>query len=109
MELGVGRGGGGSGAADGAGHGRGLVQQRQQLRDVARGFPPVRRGGASGGPGSRNWKSSSADCPHSERPAGSQSRKARTTVTAYLLEPAATAQQASDAGHVQGKLVLTVD
>ncbi len=32
-----------------------------------------------------------------------------TTVTAYPLEQAATAQQVSDAGHVRGKLVLTVD
>src|SRR3954468_13967749 len=32
-----------------------------------------------------------------------------TTVTAYPLDQAATAQQASDAGHVRGKLVLTVD
>jgi NADPH:quinone reductase-like Zn-dependent oxidoreductase len=32
-----------------------------------------------------------------------------TTVTAYPLEQAAAAQQVSDAGHVRGKLVLTVD
>ncbi|MFJ4422365.1 NADP-dependent oxidoreductase [Streptomyces galilaeus] len=32
-----------------------------------------------------------------------------TTVTAYPLDQAATAQQVSDAGHVRGKLVLTVD
>ncbi|PNG21774.1 NADP-dependent oxidoreductase [Streptomyces cahuitamycinicus] len=32
-----------------------------------------------------------------------------TTVTAYPLAEAATAQQVSDAGHVRGKLVLTVD
>lgn len=32
-----------------------------------------------------------------------------TTVTAYPLAKAADAQQASDAGHVRGKLVLTVD
>jgi hypothetical protein len=32
-----------------------------------------------------------------------------TTVTAYPLGQAATAQQVSDAGHVRGKLVLTVD
>lgn len=32
-----------------------------------------------------------------------------TTVTAYPLEQAATAQQLSDAGHVRGKVVLTVD
>ncbi|RNM12062.1 NADP-dependent oxidoreductase [Nocardioides pocheonensis] len=32
----------------------------------------------------------------------------RTTVTTYPLDQAATAQQASDAGHVRGKLVLTV-
>ncbi|MFD9436603.1 NADP-dependent oxidoreductase [Streptomyces sp. NPDC060002] len=31
-----------------------------------------------------------------------------TTVTAYPLDQAATAQQVSDAGHVRGKLVLTV-
>ena len=35
--------------------------------------------------------------------------KLRTTVTAYPLDQAATAQQVSDAGHVRGKLVLTVD
>jgi NADPH:quinone reductase-like Zn-dependent oxidoreductase len=32
-----------------------------------------------------------------------------TTVAAYPLDRAATAQQVSDAGHVRGKLVLTVD
>ena len=32
-----------------------------------------------------------------------------TTVTAYPLDQAAAAQQVSDAGHVRGKLVLTVD
>jgi NADPH:quinone reductase-like Zn-dependent oxidoreductase len=32
-----------------------------------------------------------------------------TTVAAYPLDQAATAQQVSDAGHVRGKLVLTVD
>ncbi len=32
-----------------------------------------------------------------------------TTVTAYPLDQAATAQQISDAGHVRGKLVLSVD
>lgn len=32
-----------------------------------------------------------------------------TTVTAYPLDQAATAQQVSDAGHVRGKLVLTLD
>jgi NADPH:quinone reductase-like Zn-dependent oxidoreductase len=32
-----------------------------------------------------------------------------TTVTVYPLEQAAAAQQVSDAGHVRGKLVLTVD
>jgi NADPH:quinone reductase-like Zn-dependent oxidoreductase len=32
-----------------------------------------------------------------------------TTVTLYPLDQAATAQQVSDAGHVRGKLVLTVD
>lgn len=32
-----------------------------------------------------------------------------TTVTAYPLAQAATAQQVSDSGHVRGKLVLTVD
>jgi NADPH:quinone reductase-like Zn-dependent oxidoreductase len=32
-----------------------------------------------------------------------------TTVTAYPLDQAATAQQVSDTGHVRGKLVLTVD
>lgn len=35
--------------------------------------------------------------------------KLRTTVTAYALDQAATAQQVSDAGHVRGKLVITVD
>ncbi|MFD5483488.1 NADP-dependent oxidoreductase [Streptomyces hawaiiensis] len=35
--------------------------------------------------------------------------KLTTTVTAYPLAKAAEAQQASDAGHVRGKLVLTVD
>ncbi|MFE7932747.1 NADP-dependent oxidoreductase [Streptomyces sp. NPDC057456] len=35
--------------------------------------------------------------------------KLTTTVTAYPLTKAAEAQQASDAGHVRGKLVLTVD
>jgi NADPH:quinone reductase-like Zn-dependent oxidoreductase len=35
--------------------------------------------------------------------------KLRTTVTAYPLDQAGTAQQVSDAGHVRGKLVLTVD
>ncbi|MEV5491121.1 NADP-dependent oxidoreductase [Streptomyces bobili] len=35
--------------------------------------------------------------------------KLATTVTAYPLDQAATAQQVSDAGHVRGKLVLTVD
>ncbi|GAA4032420.1 NADP-dependent oxidoreductase [Streptomyces plumbiresistens] len=35
--------------------------------------------------------------------------KVVTTVTAYPLAEAATAQQLSDAGHVRGKLVLTVD
>ena len=34
--------------------------------------------------------------------------KLRTTVTAYPLAMAATAQQVSDGGHVRGKLVLTV-
>jgi NADPH:quinone reductase-like Zn-dependent oxidoreductase len=34
--------------------------------------------------------------------------KVVTTVTAYPLDQAATAQQVSDAGHVRGKLVLTV-
>jgi len=34
--------------------------------------------------------------------------KLATTVTAYPLDQAATAQQVSDAGHVRGKLVLTV-
>jgi NADPH:quinone reductase-like Zn-dependent oxidoreductase len=37
------------------------------------------------------------------------SGKLATTVTAYPLDQAAAAQQASDAGHVRGKLVLTVD
>ncbi|MFL5996915.1 MAG: NADP-dependent oxidoreductase [Streptomyces sp.] len=37
------------------------------------------------------------------------SGKVVTTVTAYPLAQAATAQQVSDAGHVRGKLVLTVD
>ncbi|GAA3797083.1 NADP-dependent oxidoreductase [Streptomyces phyllanthi] len=37
------------------------------------------------------------------------SGKVVTTVTAYPLAEAATAQQVSDAGHVRGKLVLTVD
>ncbi len=32
-----------------------------------------------------------------------------TTITAYPLDQAATAQQVSDAGHVRGKLVLTLD
>ncbi|MFI2636560.1 NADP-dependent oxidoreductase [Streptomyces collinus] len=32
-----------------------------------------------------------------------------TTVTAYPLDQAATAQQVSDAGHVRGKLILTLD
>jgi NADPH:quinone reductase-like Zn-dependent oxidoreductase len=32
-----------------------------------------------------------------------------TTVTAYPLDQAATAQQVSDTGHVRGKLVLTLD
>lgn len=32
-----------------------------------------------------------------------------TTVTTYPLDQAATAQQVSDAGHVRGKLVLTID
>jgi NADPH:quinone reductase-like Zn-dependent oxidoreductase len=32
-----------------------------------------------------------------------------TTVTAYPLDQAATAQQISDAGHVRGKLVLSID
>src|SRR5439155_24300581 len=32
-----------------------------------------------------------------------------TTVTAYPLAQAATAQQVSDGGHVRGKLVLTID
>ena len=36
------------------------------------------------------------------------SGKLVTTVTAYPLDEAATAQQVSDAGHVRGKLVLTV-
>jgi len=35
--------------------------------------------------------------------------KVVTTVTAYPLAQAATAQQVSDSGHVRGKLVLTVD
>ncbi|WP_371583782.1 NADP-dependent oxidoreductase [Streptomyces sp. NBC_01314] len=35
--------------------------------------------------------------------------KVVTTVTAYPLAEAATAQQVSDAGHVRGKLVLTLD
>jgi NADPH:quinone reductase-like Zn-dependent oxidoreductase len=35
--------------------------------------------------------------------------KVVTTVTAYPLAQAATAQQVSDAGHVRGKLVLTLD
>ncbi|WP_406478121.1 NADP-dependent oxidoreductase [Streptomyces sp. NBC_01615] len=35
--------------------------------------------------------------------------KVVTTVTAYPLAQAAAAQQVSDAGHVQGKLVLTLD
>jgi NADPH:quinone reductase-like Zn-dependent oxidoreductase len=35
--------------------------------------------------------------------------KVVTTVTAYPLDQAATAQQVSDAGHVRGKLVLIVD
>ncbi|MFG2023567.1 NADP-dependent oxidoreductase [Streptomyces sp. NPDC048825] len=35
--------------------------------------------------------------------------KVVTTVTAYPLARAATAQQVSDAGHVRGKLVLTLD
>jgi NADPH:quinone reductase-like Zn-dependent oxidoreductase len=35
--------------------------------------------------------------------------KVVTTVTAYPLDQAATAQQVSEAGHVRGKLVLTVD
>jgi NADPH:quinone reductase-like Zn-dependent oxidoreductase len=35
--------------------------------------------------------------------------KVVTMVTAYPLDQAATAQQVSDAGHVRGKLVLTVD
>jgi NADPH:quinone reductase-like Zn-dependent oxidoreductase len=35
--------------------------------------------------------------------------KVVTTVTAYPLDQAATAQQVSDAGHVRGKLVLTLD
>jgi NADPH:quinone reductase-like Zn-dependent oxidoreductase len=35
--------------------------------------------------------------------------KVVTTVAAYPLDQAATAQQVSDAGHVRGKLVLTVD
>ncbi|MEJ3749030.1 NADP-dependent oxidoreductase [Actinomycetes bacterium KLBMP 9797] len=35
--------------------------------------------------------------------------KVVTTVTAYPLAQAATAQQVSDAGHVRGKLVITVD
>ena len=35
--------------------------------------------------------------------------KVVTTVTAYPLAEAATAQQISDAGHVRGKLVLTLD
>jgi NADPH:quinone reductase-like Zn-dependent oxidoreductase len=35
--------------------------------------------------------------------------KVVTTVTAYPLDQAAAAQQVSDAGHVRGKLVLTVD
>ncbi len=35
--------------------------------------------------------------------------KVVTTVTAYPLAEAATAQQVSDAGHVRGKLVLTID
>ncbi|MEW2045770.1 NADP-dependent oxidoreductase [Streptomyces sp. NPDC005476] len=35
--------------------------------------------------------------------------KVVTTVTAYPLDQAATAQQISDAGHVRGKLVLTLD
>jgi NADPH:quinone reductase-like Zn-dependent oxidoreductase len=34
--------------------------------------------------------------------------KVVTTVTAYPLDQAATAQQVSDAGHVRGKLVLTI-
>lgn len=32
-----------------------------------------------------------------------------TTVTAYPLDQAGSAQQVSDAGHVRGKLVLTLD
>ena len=32
-----------------------------------------------------------------------------TTITAYPLAEAAAAQQVSDAGHVRGKLVLTID
>jgi hypothetical protein len=35
--------------------------------------------------------------------------KVVTTVTAYPLAQAATAQQVSDSGHVRGKLVLTLD
>lgn len=35
--------------------------------------------------------------------------KVVTTVTAYPLDQAATAQQVSDAGHVRGKLALTLD
>jgi NADPH:quinone reductase-like Zn-dependent oxidoreductase len=35
--------------------------------------------------------------------------KVVTTVTAYPLDQAAKAQQVSDAGHVRGKLVLTVE
>jgi NADPH:quinone reductase-like Zn-dependent oxidoreductase len=35
--------------------------------------------------------------------------KVVTTVTAYPLDRAATAQQVSDTGHVQGKLVITLD
>ncbi|GGX18304.1 NADP-dependent oxidoreductase [Streptomyces lomondensis] len=35
--------------------------------------------------------------------------KVVTTVTAYPLDQAASAQQVSDAGHVRGKLVLTID
>jgi NADPH:quinone reductase-like Zn-dependent oxidoreductase len=40
---------------------------------------------------------------------GAATGKIVTTVTAYPLDQAATAQQVSDAGHVRGKLVLTVD
>jgi NADPH:quinone reductase-like Zn-dependent oxidoreductase len=40
---------------------------------------------------------------------GAATGKVVTTVTAYPLDQAAAAQRVSDAGHVRGKLVLTVD